>query len=895
MVSNIDDEYNKQLNQDYEFSDELNDSDLNILLNNTSNNNSVKNLDFLNYDNISTIIYPTNLPIRDYQFDIVQKALFENIICAIPTGLGKTFIASTIMLNFFNWTTNKMKIIFMAPTKPLVAQQIKAFIQITGISMNYTDILLDKSKKNRNLIWENKRILFTTPQVVENDLKSGILNPKEIVCLILDEAHRATGNYAYVNVIKFINRFNSNFRILALTATPGSEIENIQTIINNLNISSIEIKKESDPEIAKYIKNKLIEKLDCEQTIEINLIVEMISDAIKPILKKANDFKIYEITDPSKINNFVAMEKSRKIVVSNLSENIKWSYFFILQLLGTVGMFYRRLNIYGIKCFYNYFLNKYNEFTTKYNMKKSTNKLAAQFFYHERIKNLKLYIEDLFQKDLKNIENNKNHIEGLFSHSKFKYLCDELIYFFRSSKNNLNSSCIIFTELRESALEIVKILENVNKSLNEELIKPHIFIGQSKEKDKFDQDKYFNKHATKRQKLEKKDKNNNTSNYNINKENDKETNSERLNSSEDAQLKGMNQKKQKELIEDFKNGVFNVLVATSIGEEGLDIGEVDLIICFDSTQSPIKNIQRMGRTGRKRDGKVILLFSSNERSKFESSMNRYEWIQNQIVSGNDLNFHKNDNNRMLPKNIKPIIEKKLIEIPKENIDLLKNSDLIDNTEFIKLATQTIKLQPKKIEIFNENKKIQKKFYLPDNVELGFKSVSNLVKTDKSKLDMTKKVKKKDNNNRNGCETSSIVDLFSSLAGLPKGKKDDDDNDINNNNSSSIRNSNSKIDTSDIIDLTVDSDEDDQLSDISFTELERNIIVKNSFEGNNMDKTLDKDNNTIKNNREEQKKRVKRKFCEYSDFFDDDDDLLIAELDRLQKLETGNVQARPAKR
>lgn len=79
----------------------------------------------LNHDNLNTYIYPTNYEVRDYQFDIVRKALFQNLLCAIPTGMGKTFIASTVMLNFYRWT-NTAKIIFTAPTRPLVAQQIKA-------------------------------------------------------------------------------------------------------------------------------------------------------------------------------------------------------------------------------------------------------------------------------------------------------------------------------------------------------------------------------------------------------------------------------------------------------------------------------------------------------------------------------------------------------------------------------------------------------------------------------------------------------------------------------------------------------------------------------------------------------------------------------------------------
>ena len=64
------------------------------------------------------------------------------------------------------------------------------------------------------------------------------------------------------------------------------------------------------------------------------------------------------------------------------------------------------------------------------------------------------------------------------------------------------------------------------------------------------------------------------------------------------------------LSQKFRAGGYNVIVATSIGEEGLDIMEVDLVICFDANVSPLRMIQRMGRTGRKHDGRVDILFSS---------------------------------------------------------------------------------------------------------------------------------------------------------------------------------------------------------------------------------------------------------------------------------------------
>jgi len=62
-------------------------------------------------------------------------------------------------------------------------------------------------------------------------------------------------------------------------------------------------------------------------------------------------------------------------------------------------------------------------------------------------------------------------------------------------------------------------------------------------------------------------------------------------------------------------------VSTCVGEEGLDIGDVDLIVCYDAHQSPVRLVQRMGRTGRKRDGRIVqLMTSGKEESVFNASM-----------------------------------------------------------------------------------------------------------------------------------------------------------------------------------------------------------------------------------------------------------------------------------
>ncbi|MCL5239526.1 MAG: DEAD/DEAH box helicase [Candidatus Marsarchaeota archaeon] len=70
---------------------------------------------------------------------------------------------------------------------------------------------------------------------------------------------------------------------------------------------------------------------------------------------------------------------------------------------------------------------------------------------------------------------------------------------------------------------------------------------------------------------------------------------------------GVTQEKQKKVIEEFRNGKFSVLVASSIGEEGLDIPSVDLVLFYEPIPNEIRNIQRKGRTARFRAGDVYIL------------------------------------------------------------------------------------------------------------------------------------------------------------------------------------------------------------------------------------------------------------------------------------------------
>lgn len=89
---------------------------------------------------------------------------------------------------------------------------------------------------------------------------------------------------------------------------------------------------------------------------------------------------------------------------------------------------------------------------------------------------------------------------------------------------------------------------------------------------------------------------------------------------------GLKQKKQIETVQKFRDGEYKVLIATRVGEEGLDISEVNLVVFFDNVPSSIRYIQRKGRTGRKSLGKLVVLIAKDTMDE------TYYWIGKRKVN-----------------------------------------------------------------------------------------------------------------------------------------------------------------------------------------------------------------------------------------------------------------------
>ncbi len=88
--------------------------------------------------------------------------------------------------------------------------------------------------------------------------------------------------------------------------------------------------------------------------------------------------------------------------------------------------------------------------------------------------------------------------------------------------------------------------------------------------------------------------------------------------SSSGKQKGMTQKEQLARLEQFRSGEVNVLVATSVGEEGLDVPAAELVLMYEPVPSAIRSIQRRGRTARQSSGTVKTLVANDTRDQFVS-------------------------------------------------------------------------------------------------------------------------------------------------------------------------------------------------------------------------------------------------------------------------------------
>ncbi|MFH1915874.1 MAG: DEAD/DEAH box helicase [Nanoarchaeota archaeon] len=471
---------------------------------------------------------------RLYQETIFATCVNHNTLVVLPTGLGKTAIAVLLAIQRLSAYPDS-KILFFAPTRPLVLQHLTTFQKITTHPPETYAVFTGMiPPAKRTALWDSARIIFSTPQGMENDIINKNISLDKVSLIIFDEAHRATGDYAYVFIAKKYAETGPYPRILGLTASPGGNEEEIRDVMRALFIEKVEVRTEADPDVRDYVQEIDIEWVKVALPEKIQAIKRYLDssfqekiNALKQETHIKGDFwsKTALLSLQSEIQAKIAQgEKDYSLLraLSLSAEAMKVSH--AIELCETQGI-YSLLE----------YLGKLEEQARTTKTKATQNLMKDNNF-----RSAKLLAEELK--------------EGGIEHPKLAKLLDIL-----KKEATPTSKIIIFTQYRDQADTIKSLLEK-NK------ISAKIFVGQQKRK-----------------------------------------------------TAGLTQKEQKKILEEFEQGKFTCLIATSVAEEGLDIPKVDCVIFYEPVPSAIRTVQRRGRTGRLEKGKVFILVTRGTRDE------NYRW------------------------------------------------------------------------------------------------------------------------------------------------------------------------------------------------------------------------------------------------------------------------------
>ena len=570
-------------------------------------------------------VYPRSPPRRDYQFSICSGALLRNTLVCLPTGLGKTLIAAVVMYNFYRWFPGG-KIVFVAPTKPLVHQQVQACHRVMGIPSTHTAEITGATKAEDRALWyKHCRVFFATPQTVQNDVRNGLLPAAQVVCLVVDECHRAVGRYASAGLVTDLRAHGgaaARFRVLGLSATPGSSHDAVQQVIANLNIARVEFREDTDPDVAPFTHPRLLEKVvvrasgslaECREKLLRSLEATVTGLADRGFAFGANGVE--------NINRFVFIQAQKALRANpglanrgraDAGPGGLAAAHLLLEQAMLLSSLREQLDLHGAEVAWQYLQSQQSRNGLRRLREESPpfksfyarlEHIVSQGAYNPKVEELKNILKENLVPEGGAAEPGRGGAGG-------------------GGGGTLESrgspgAAIVFTTLRNSVGSILKGLAG------EPGLRAQAFVGQGGSRGR----------------------------------------SESHGAPAAEARKGMSQKQQKEVLKNFREGRFNVLVATCVAEEGLDIPEVSLIVCFDTSASPGRNTQRIGRTGRHGQGKVVYLLSAGKEEKdYGRNQALTKRLQKHLRSGGQNFDLSRQSPRMVPHRFSPICKVEDIQV-----------------------------------------------------------------------------------------------------------------------------------------------------------------------------------------------------------------------------------------
>ncbi len=484
------------------------------------------------------LIKPSTVEARLYQQLITVNVLEKgNTLVVAPTALGKTIIAALVAAERLHRIPGG-KVLMLAPTKPLAVQHAETFRRVMRIPEEEIVVLTGTTPpKKREELWRGARIIVATPQTVENDILTGRASLENVVLLVVDEAHRAVGDYPYVFIAEEYMRSARDPLILALTASPGGSEEKIHEVQQNLFITNIEIKTPDDPDVKPYVKDIYMHWVGVPLPDEFKEIKRLLENAIRTRLRRLKEIGVVSSADLraySKKDYIALQEKIQQFLQENPDREDLYEAIQRVAEILKISHALELLESQGITALHRYF-----------------ERMELRSLQPRAPKSLKNVLIDPAVKEAARLAKELFH-HG-YEHPKLEKLKEILKNFF---EKHPDARAIVFVQYRDTA-------QRIAEELNRSGIRAVRFVGQ----------------ATK--------------------EGDR----------------GLSQKEQQKIIEAFRNGDYDVLVATSVAEEGLDIPAVDLVIFYEPVPSEIRHIQRRGRTGRFDAGRVYILVTKGTRDE----------------------------------------------------------------------------------------------------------------------------------------------------------------------------------------------------------------------------------------------------------------------------------------
>lgn len=480
---------------------------------------------------------------REYQKQISEIGAKESSLIALPTAAGKTIIAALITAERLNSVGGRT--LFLAPNKPLVSQQAEEFARVLDIfEEDIITVTGEVRPDDREDIWDGNegRVIFATPQVIENDILANRLDFSDISYIVFDEAHRATGDYAYTFIAEEYNSVKDEDRLITgLSASPGSSEQDILQLCKTLGVTNVEILSSDDDLITDHISVPEVKA----RKVDIDDDILEIRDMLQEVLKnRYKELKKSGYLDSARKNlSFGELQRARGQIQKDLDRGESDAYKAISAHAEAMKLYQavKIIDTQGVDSLINYLERQFDEakeddsskaverMTRRTNVEKAYEKAKEYDKVHPKKTVLRTYVVDTVTS---------------------------------------GGKMILFTEYIDTANDLVDFI-NSHKGIDAKK-----FVGQ----------------------------------------------------------KEMSQTKQQEILDEFRAGEFDVLVATKVGEEGLDIPSASIVVFYEPVSSGLRSIQRRGRTARKGEGKVIILIGKGTRDegKYYASKHKEDQMKDEL-------------------------------------------------------------------------------------------------------------------------------------------------------------------------------------------------------------------------------------------------------------------------